>query len=513
MSPSVLFLCGSPRHAKSASRLAARYLAQFLDHDYELVDLARIKLPASPETARAPGLDAVVEKMRAAAAIVWVFGGWSWFVPHPIHRLFEDLFAHDGVAFEGKLAAAVMTSGGVGDDYILERVRFASEQLGLGYLGDVSGLGSPILGYEGDAAGFEESCRVLAGQLNRALADGFVPAKMYPSLERRFLSATSRGQAFPVDGPAAAKTGQRTIAVVTGNRLSADPAAASLVEALHRYSTNRIETVELADRKVGPCVGCFLCDFREAGICVLKDDYDAIHRRLHEVDAIVWAGIASCGLVDARLKAFIDRGWGIAHRPTLIGKHGLVFASGGGPLDVDAAAHLDGVLTKMGARCAARLAQSVAEPAAFGATVRRAIEDLDRALEEGWPHVERYNQRAVRGAFRDLAAKRGMVLKADYSFHRRHRLFDAPSPGGGNAILRWLCKSEALQKKMLAKARARTDQARQQRQAAFLGGGGALGTGRDLSTDRATRDRKANAVAVSPEPAGEAPAEKDTAPS
>jgi putative NADPH-quinone reductase len=126
----VIALC-SPRRGKRTSRTAALYFARFLDHDHEIVDLARLKLPASPDEPCPSEIEEVVAKLRAADAVVWVFGGWTWFVPHTLHRLFERLFAGaDGAPFEGRLAAGLMTSGGVGDDYILARLRFVCEQLG-----------------------------------------------------------------------------------------------------------------------------------------------------------------------------------------------------------------------------------------------------------------------------------------------------------------------------------------------------------------------------------------------
>ena len=48
-----LFLCGSPRGKKSASLSTARYLAQFLDCDYEFVDVAKARLSIDPTEAEA----------------------------------------------------------------------------------------------------------------------------------------------------------------------------------------------------------------------------------------------------------------------------------------------------------------------------------------------------------------------------------------------------------------------------------------------------------------------------
>jgi hypothetical protein len=169
--------------------------------------------------------------------------------------LLDKLFAQ-GYGFSGKIAAAVMTSVRVQDDFILSRIRFVSEQLGFGYVGDVSAVGNPFFGYVEDEEMTEDSCRILAGQLNRALTDGYVPARHYPLAERRYLSSTYRGPGFAVNEHPVAKTGDKTILVLTGNRLPEDSANASIVESIHRYSRNSVEVIELQDRHVGPCVGC-----------------------------------------------------------------------------------------------------------------------------------------------------------------------------------------------------------------------------------------------------------------
>ncbi|MBA4380670.1 MAG: hypothetical protein C0393_08365 [Anaerolinea sp.] len=479
MTKKVLFLCGSPRGKRSASLFTAKYLARFLDYDYEFVDVARARLSTDPSEAK-PTFSKIVEKMQAADALVWTFGAWVLFVPVQMQYLLDKLFAQ-GYDFSGKIAAAVLTSARVHDDFILDRVRFVSEQLGFGYIGDVSAVGNPFFGYADDEEVTEDSCRILAGQLNRALAGGYVPARHYPPVERRYLSPTYRGPGFAVDDPPAPKTGDKTILVLTGNRLSENPANASVIESIRRYSRNSVEVIELQDRQVGPCVGCYLCDFHGDGVCVLKDEYEAIKQRLHQIDGIVFVGACASGMVDCHLKAFLDRCWGIAHRPSLKGKYGFVAATGGGPLEAEAAWYLQGVLNKTGTRCIAALTQSAADAPAFAATARRTVEDLDRALDEKWQIADRFGTRGVTWAFRDLVATSGMILRADYRFHKERRMFDAPSPGGVNALMRLLFESKKLERRLMAMGQARIVKAREQRLAAYLRRG-RLGKGEEVSS-------------------------------
>jgi multimeric flavodoxin WrbA len=476
----VLFLCGSPRRKRSASLYTAKYLARFLDYDYEFVDVAKAKLSTDPSEAE-PAFLKIVEKMQTADAVVWTFGAGVLFVPVQMQYLLDKLFAQ-GYDFRGKIAAAVMTSMHGYDDFILDRVHFVSEQLGFGYVGDVSAMGNPFFGYAGDEEVTENSCRQLVGQLNRTLADGYVPARHYPPVERRYLSSTYRGPGFAVEDPPAPKTGDKTILVLTGNRLSEDSANASVIESIRRYSRNSVEVIELQDRHVGPCVGCYLCDFHGDGVCVLKkDEYEAINQHQHQVDGIVYVGTCASGMVDCHLKAFLDRGWGVAHRPSLKDKYGFVVATAGGPLEAEAAWYLQGVLNKTGTRCIAALTQSAADAPAFAATVRRTVEDLDRALDEKWQVADRFGTRGVAWTFRDLVATNGMLLKADYKFHKEHRMFDAPSPGGVNALMRLLFKSKKLEQRLMAMMQAQITKAREERLAAYLRRG-RFGEGEEISS-------------------------------
>ena len=478
MTRKVLFLCGSPRGKKSASLCTAKYLAQFLDHDYEFVDVARARL--SPHSTEAePAFLEIVTQMQAADAVVWTFGAWTMFVSVKMQYLFDKLFAQGGYDFDGKIAAAVMTSVRHKDDFTLGRVRFASEQLGFGYLGDVSAVGNPFFGYYDDVETTENSCRILAGQINRALADGYVPARHYPPVERQYLSPTYRGAGFAVNGPVTRKDGDKTILVITGNRLAEDPANGSVVDSIRRYSRNKVEVIALQDRKVGPCIGCYLCDFREEGVCVLKDEYEAIKQRMHEVDGIIYVGTCASGMVDCYLKAFLERTWGICHRPSLKDKYGFAVATGGGPLEPHAAWYLQDILSSTGLRSIAALTQNAA-----GATLRRTVADLDRAMDEKWQIADRFNIRAKTWTFRDLVAENGMVLRADYKFYQEHNMFDAPSPGGKNAILRLLFRSETLKDRMMSVMTSRVAEGREQRLVAYLKSGGRLGTGKEIGRGR-----------------------------
>lgn len=473
----ILFLWGSPRGKKSASLCTALYMSRFLDYNYEFVDVVKARLSSNPTEAQ-PAFRKIVEKMKDADAIIWVFGAWVLFVPVQMQYFFDKLFTQEGYDFVGKIAASVMTSARVLDDYILDRVRFVSEQLGFGYIGDVSAEGNPFFGYVDEEA--EDSCRVLAGKINRALRDGYVPAKESAYLDRAYLSPLNRGKSFDANAPETEKDGDKTILVITGNRISEDPAGASIVESINRYSRNKIELIELEYRKVDPCIGCYLCDFKVEGVCVLKDEYEEIKRRMHEVDGIIYIGSCASGMVDCHLKAFLDRAWGMAHRPSLKGKYGFAVATGGGPLGKSAVWYLGGVLNKTGTKCIAALTDGDSDDPNFANTVHQTVKDLDLAMEEKWQIADRFTTRSTTWVFRDLVARNGMILRADYDFHKKNKMFDYPSTGGSAAIMRILFKSKKLENKLMAFEGDRITKEREKRLKNFLKTG-TLGKGKNIT--------------------------------
>jgi multimeric flavodoxin WrbA len=479
MAGEILFLCGSPRKQKSASLYTARYFAQFLDNDFEFVDVSGTNLSIDPNEAE-PSFLKIVDKIHAANAVIWTFGAWCLFVPVKMQYLLDKLFSQ-GYEFNGKISAAIMTSRHIYDDLIFNRIHFVTEQLGFGYMGDVSAVGNPLFGYVDEEETTEGSCRTLAGQLNRALKSGYVPARRYTPVEYKYLSPAYRGPALSVDSLPTQKTGNKTILVITGNRLAEDPANASIAESIRRYSRNSVEILELQNHNVSPCIGCYLCDFQEAGLCIIKDEYEAIKQRLHQVDGIVYIGTCASGMVDPYLKAFLERCWGIYHRPSLKGKYGFVVATGGGPLEADTSLRLQIAMNWTGNRCLAALTQSAADDQSFAATLRHTIEDLDLAIEEKWQIADRFGSRGSTWALRDLAATNGMLLRADYNFHKEHKMFDYPSPGGANALLRFLFKNKTLEQKLIALKRTQLARQRKRRLEEYLQRGGQLGTGKEIS--------------------------------
>lgn len=418
----ILFVCGSPKGEASSSLLAARTVSHFLKHDVAFVDVAAARLSLDPAQAE-PAFREVVEAMREASAIVWVFGAILWHAPVQLKVLFDKCFEQD-LRFDGKIAATVLSSAHLFDDFICDGLRLVSEQLGCGYIGDVSIEGVP--GGYADCDKAETECRLLAGRLDAALDSGYLPYRRTSDMRPQDLKPLCFGREFPVDGPQRPKTGRKTILVVTGHKLDDNPAARAVYAAIDRASGNRVELFEVAGSGLGPCELRQECMLREDLACEQADVFGQLKRRLLEADAIVFVGQCAGTFVDAHMLTLIGRAGSMLIMPQLRGKYGFGVATGGGGLGRGVARYLSDFLTGCGVQSLGELTDGDGDGQGFAATVAWTVAQLDRALEEGWEVPARCLVRIEHYFQREMAAKFGVAVRGYYHYFRRNKLFDFP---------------------------------------------------------------------------------------
>ena len=419
---SVLFLCGSPKGEASSSFLAARTVSRFLKHPSTFVDVAAARLSFDPAQAE-PAFGEIVEAMRQASAIVWVFGAILWHAPVQLKVLFDKCFEQD-IRFDGKIAATVLSSAHLFDDFICDGLRLVSEQLGCGYIGDVSVEGVPG-GYT-DCARAETECRLLAERLDAALDSGYVPCRQSIDLPREELKPLCFGREFAVNGPKRPKTGNKTILVVTGYRLDDNPAARAVHAAIDRASANRVELFEVAGSGLGPCELRQECLLRTDLSCAQSDVFAQVKRRLLAADAIIFVGQCAATFVDAHMLTLIGRTGSMLIMPQLKGKYGFAVATGGGGLGRGMARYLSDFLTGCGVQSLGGLTEGDGDGQGLAATIAWTVEQLDAALEQRWEVPVRCLVRTEHYFQREGAAKFGVAVRGYYHYFRRNKLFDFP---------------------------------------------------------------------------------------
>lgn len=94
--------------------------------------------------------------------------------------------------------------------------------------------------------------------------------------------------------------------------ISGSPRTESNTEYFTKYTLDRIqsqgidtELVNIRDKNVQPCVGCYKC--AENAECAQKDDFDEMFQKMMQADGIILGSPVYHGAVTPQLKALLDR--------------------------------------------------------------------------------------------------------------------------------------------------------------------------------------------------------------
>ena len=95
-------------------------------------------------------------------------------------------------------------------------------------------------------------------------------------------------------------------------------------------SRHEVEKIQLAEKKIAPCLGCEYCK-RNDGACVQKDDMAALLPSVLAADVIVFVSPIYYFGFNAQLKAAIDRFYAVNARLKLqTQKKAILLTAGGG---------------------------------------------------------------------------------------------------------------------------------------------------------------------------------------
>lgn len=79
------------------------------------------------------------------------------------------------------------------------------------------------------------------------------------------------------------------------------------ISALLTLSDDEMEIIDTTDMKIAHCMGCNQCWLKTPGVCVIKDDYESIIKKLVDAENLWLATDTRFGFVDWRGKRVMDR--------------------------------------------------------------------------------------------------------------------------------------------------------------------------------------------------------------
>ena len=90
---------------------------------------------------------------------------------------------------------------------------------------------------------------------------------------------------------------------------------------------HKVQIINVAYKKIGGCMACEYCREKEKGVCVQKDDMQAIYPEILSADMLVFASPIYYFTLSAQLQAVIHRTYSI-DIPKNVKKVALIMSSG-----------------------------------------------------------------------------------------------------------------------------------------------------------------------------------------
>lgn len=81
----------------------------------------------------------------------------------------------------------------------------------------------------------------------------------------------------------------------------------SFLAGLNDAGENQIEVINVIDKNIKPCMGCFGCWNKGDGRCVMEDDQNEILEKYQKADLIIWSFPLYCFGLPSHIKAVLDR--------------------------------------------------------------------------------------------------------------------------------------------------------------------------------------------------------------
>ena len=81
----------------------------------------------------------------------------------------------------------------------------------------------------------------------------------------------------------------------------------AFLKGMNRNQEHEVHVINVIDKKIAPCRGCFGCWQRMDGRCVIDDDQNEILELYRNSDVIIWSFPLYCYAMPSQLKAVLDR--------------------------------------------------------------------------------------------------------------------------------------------------------------------------------------------------------------
>lgn len=412
----ILVLNGSPKGTLSGTLQYVHFLEHvFEEHEFQIIHVCSERDKIEQDEA---ALERILESVRAADGVLWVFPIYTFLV-HSDYKRFIELVCqrHADGAFAGKYTATLSTSIHFFDHTAHNYIQAICDDWSMKYVGAFSaGV------YDLVEAPHQQRLRLFGRGFLEAIENRMPTEKIHPAVDYTI------GEYVPSGANGRVDLGEKRAIILTdGQECGAN--LQRMVTRLAESLCGSVEVIDLAALSIRfGCDGCFQCG--ADGLCVHRhaDDLHELYiSKLMPADVVVMAGSIRDRYLSWRWKLFFDRGFFRPLVPWLPGKQLAFLVSG--PLKQ--IPNLRQILEGYGEYHQANLVGIVTDECDRSSQIDSLLDDLAGRL--AWcarrDYVKPQSFLGVGGMkiFRDEAF--GMlrpVFQPAHAYFKKHGLYDFP---------------------------------------------------------------------------------------
>ena len=98
----------------------------------------------------------------------------------------------------------------------------------------------------------------------------------------------------------------------------------AFLKGMNKEQKHDVTVINVIEKNIAPCQGCFGCWAKMEGHCVINDDQNAILDLYKDADLIIWSFPLYCYAMPSHLKALLDRTIPLVKMKMVQGEDGTV---------------------------------------------------------------------------------------------------------------------------------------------------------------------------------------------
>lgn len=411
----IVVLNGSPKGEHSITLAYLHYVQTcFPEYRYSVIHVAKDiqTIERSPDR-----FDRITNRIRAADALVWLYGVWVLLVPAQMVRFLELIRERNQRhVFAGKYSASMSTSIHYLDHFAEHYIRAESEDLGMQFFDHLSLDIRDLMNAE------------KRGNIRRFFSYFVASANRRQPLPKHTATLTLpqfRYRPQPAAPPPDVK-GKRVLILSDSQRNGSNLHHMTQRFAARCGTNARVVTIAELGLQ-GGCVGCMRCGRDNS--CIYRDGFEQFYNEtVMSADVIIFAVTIAGRFVSSEFKTFLDRAYFWTHTPSLAGTTIGYLVEGSLCEHLNTRQFLEATVT---ARQHALFAGIVTDECADTTTLNALIDDFAATClqytSDRYAKGFNFLMHGAHKVFRDYNwAGIRLIWQADHRFYRKHRLYDFP---------------------------------------------------------------------------------------